>query len=150
MALFDIFKRDKHRKAEQRLQRPSKGVLKRAEKPKMVLPKSGKKVEAGKPASAGATAGKSDIASQTILSPHVTEKTTFLSEKGVYVFKISKRANKVMVKKSVKDMYGFQPKKISIVNVSSKKRSSRGKVGRKPGYKKAMVYLQEGDKIEIA
>ena len=146
MALFDIFKRDKHRKAEQRLQRPSKGVLKRAEKPKTVKSPSFAKATEGKET----TASKSDIASYTILAPHVTEKTTLLSEKNVYVFKVSKRTNKIMVKQSIKEMYGFSPKKISIVNVSSKKRSSRGHVGRKPGYKKAMIYLKEGDKIEVA
>lgn len=149
MALFDIFKRDKHRKAEQRLQRPSKGVLKRAEKSKTEKSKPVKAV-ADKPASVKTTASKSDIASQTILNPLITEKTTLLSESGVYVFRISKRANKIMVKQSIKEMYGFQPKKISIINVSSKKRSSRGHAGRKSGYKKVMVYLQEGDKIEMA
>lgn len=46
-------------------------------------------------------------------------------------------------------MYGFKPVKIRIINTHSKKRVVRGKKGMKPGFKKALVYLKEGDKIEF-
>ena len=46
-------------------------------------------------------------------------------------------------------MCGFEPIKIRIINVPLKKRIVRGKVGIKSGYKKALVYLKESDKIEF-
>jgi len=43
----------------------------------------------------------------------------------------------------------FDPIKVRIVNLPSKKTLARGKVGRKPGVKKAYVYLKKGEKIEF-
>jgi len=152
MALFDIFKKGskggKKRKAEEKLKRPSKGVLKRVEKNKGFQPEA---VSAEKKEKKTISVeNESELASKVISSPHITEKATFLSEKGVYVFKVMPKANKVMVRRAVKELYGFEPWKVSIVNISSKTRLSRGKKGVKSGYKKAMVYLKEGDKIELA
>jgi large subunit ribosomal protein L23 len=145
MALFDIFKKGlprkagKKRKADEKLKRPSKGALKEVEK----AAEEPEKEEIAKE-------GKSELASRVILFPHITEKTTLFSEKGVYSFRVSPKANKIMIKQSIREMYGFDPRKIRIINVPSKTRSLRGKKGVKPGYKKALVYLKEGDKIEIA
>ena len=149
MGLFDILK-GKKRKADKKLKRPSKGVLKSSEiKPDKALKSEAVKEE--KKEKAGAKESKSELASKIILSPHITEKTTLFSERGVYTFRVSPRANKIMVKKAIADMYGFEPRKIRITNMPSKVRSLRkGKKGVRPGYKKAEVYLKEGDKIEIA
>lgn len=151
MKLFDIFKREK-KKGEERLKRPPKGAFKRVEKSsKEVKNKEiqGEDKEEEKK-KAGATEGKSELASVIISSPHITEKTTTLAEQNVYVFKVSPRANKVMIKKAIKELYGFTPVGVSIVNIPPKVRSRRGKKGVKSGYKKAMVYLKEGDQIELA
>ena len=83
------------------------------------------------------------------LVPHITEKATFLSERGVYVFKIKPEVNKKMVEQAVREIYKVTPRKIAISYLPSKKRFVRGRYGEKKGLKKAVVYLKEGDKIEI-
>ncbi|MBU1159635.1 50S ribosomal protein L23 [Patescibacteria group bacterium] len=89
--------------------------------------------------------------SATILEkPHITEKNTVLNEKNAYVFKINPKASKIMVKRAIKETYGMMPEKVNIVYAPAKKRFVRGKYGTKSGFKKAIVYLKEGDKIEIS
>lgn len=135
MALFDIFKK---RKEKERF------VKKEKEKLKADIPgEPEKKSEALKKASAF-------VGSKIIIKPHVAEKSTMLSERGVYVFKVKPNANKVMVRQEIKKMYGKAPVKVNIVSLPSKKVFFRGKRGIKPGFKKAVVYLNKGEKIEIA
>jgi large subunit ribosomal protein L23 len=86
-----------------------------------------------------------------VLRPLITEKAHSQSEtNNVFTFKISEEANKTEVAKYIKSKYKVEPVKIAIVNVKGKKVFSRGKVGFKPGSRKAYVYLKKGDKIEIA
>jgi large subunit ribosomal protein L23 len=158
MALFDIFKKGlsrdkagKKRKADEKLKRPSKGALKRAESPAAVS-REGEKLTS-QPVDTKGKGGVeriSELAPRVILAPHVTEKTTFLSGQRVYVFRVIPKANKIAIKQAIKELYGIEPEKVSIANMPSKTRFSRGRAGVRPGYKKAMVYLKEGDKIEIA
>ena len=89
------------------------------------------------------------LASEFILRPHITEQSAFLAKQNVYTFRVHPSANKIIIKKAIKEMYGFEPIKINIINVPLKKRIVRGKVGIKSGYKKALVYLKESDKIEF-
>ena len=84
-----------------------------------------------------------------ILSPRITEKASDLSEKNVYIFNVDPRANKTQVKEAVKSLYKVTALKVNITRVPSKNIVSRGKRGVKTGGKKALVYLKEGDKIEI-
>ncbi|MEW5907842.1 MAG: 50S ribosomal protein L23 [Patescibacteria group bacterium] len=85
-----------------------------------------------------------------LIAPHVTEKATLLGGKGVYVFKISPRANKIMVRRAIKETYGVIPQKINIVYAPSKRRFVKGKYGTRTGFKKAIIYLKEEDKIETS
>ena len=82
-----------------------------------------------------------------IIGSHVTEKATTLGEKNVYVFKVKRDANKVLIGKEIKRLYNVKPVKINIINIPDKKIFMRGKYGTKRGYRKAMVYLKKGDKI---
>ncbi len=84
-----------------------------------------------------------------MVGPHITEKSTMLNERGVYVFRVRSRANKLMVKQAIKEAYKVSPEKVNVNYIPSKKRSVRGRRGIKAGFKKAMVYLKKGDKIEI-
>jgi len=87
---------------------------------------------------------------ESVLSrPRITEKASILSEQNMYVFEINKRANKSLVKMAVKELYKVNPTKVNIINSPSKAIVSRGIKGRKPGKKKAVVYLKKGDTIEI-
>lgn len=81
--------------------------------------------------------------------PHISEKATFLSENGKYVFKVYKNANKSEIKKAVSGLYGVAVKEVNIINIKTKVRMLRGRKGEKSGYKKAIVTLEKGHKIEI-
>jgi large subunit ribosomal protein L23 len=81
--------------------------------------------------------------------PHISEKATVLTDQNKYVFKIMPRANKVETKKAVENLYGVRVKDVNIINVHRKRRVLRGIEGFKTGYKKAIVTLEEGEKIEI-
>jgi len=84
-----------------------------------------------------------------IVSPHITEKATDLAAKNQYVFVVAQRANKGDIKRSVEKMYGVNVRLVRIVNVHSKKMRLGRIQGLKSGYKKAVVKVKEGQKIEI-
>lgn len=108
-----------------------------------------KETEEKEPVKKPVKLGKSDIASVVLVNPRITEKTNIQAEQGVYTFNIAKRSNKNLVKKAVEELYHVGVDKVRISNMPSKSRFVRGKRGIRPGYKKAVVYLKEGDKIEF-
>lgn len=87
-----------------------------------------------------------------IRSVLVTEKASLLSEKlNQYVFRVSPAANKIEIKHAVETLF---KKKVSRVNTAQvegkKKRERRADFGRRAHWKKAIVTLAAGEKIEIA
>ena len=156
MALFDIFRKSKQK--EDRLKRPPKGALKKplksGEKNISAEVSPSKKITASKPVSTKNVVGKeksSDLASIVFLAPHITEKTAVMAEgNNVYAFRVNTRANKITTEKAFRELYGFNPLKVRILNMPSKKRIVRGRVGMKSGFKKALIYLRKGEKIELA
>jgi large subunit ribosomal protein L23 len=97
-------------------------------------------------------AGKALDLAQVLIRPHVTEKASDLSERGVYAFEINGRANKMHVRQAVEKMFKVKPVKVAVLNNSPKySRNPRTNrvVLKKAGLKKAMVYLKKGDKIEF-
>jgi len=81
----------------------------------------------------------------------LTEKSSLLSEKqNKYVFRVSPRANKIEIKQAIERLF---QKKVVDVNTSNyagkKKRERTQNYGRKAHWKKAIVTLKEGDKIEF-
>lgn len=92
---------------------------------------------------------KEGLAYRLLKEPHISEKATKLSEDGKYVFKIYSQTNKSEIKKAIANLYGVAVKDVNIINIKTKKRLLRGKEGKKHGYKKAIVTLEKGHKIEI-
>ncbi len=90
------------------------------------------------------------LAYKVLASPHVTEKATNLSEVNQYVFKVLPGSNKIEIKKAIESLYGAEVEKVRIINVHKKKRRiGRTREGWKKGYKKAIVEIKKGQKIEI-
>ncbi len=87
---------------------------------------------------------------QIILRPIITEKGGLLEEYGQYLFKVAKDANKVEIKKAIEKLYKVRVDKVNVASVPSKFRRVGEHEGKKPGFKKAIVTLKEGEKIEIA
>ena len=87
-----------------------------------------------------------------LVRPHITEKATDLSEAGVYAFEISRRANKMDVRRAIEKYYKVKPVKIAVIMGITKTmknpRTGRMQV-KKTAIKKALVYLKKGDKIEF-
>jgi len=82
-------------------------------------------------------------------TPQVTEKATDLVKKNQYVFKVSSRANKNEVKKAIESVYGVDVISVRIINVPAKRRRLGRQRGWRKGYKKAIVKIKEGQKIEV-
>ena len=85
---------------------------------------------------------------KVLLNLRVTEKSSDKAEKGVYVFDVAPRTNKVQIKQAIKNIYKVDAVKVNIAQVPSKNVIARGKKGVKTGGKKAFVYLKAGDTIE--
>ena len=81
--------------------------------------------------------------------PHITEKATELSEAGQYIFKVWPNVNKIQIRKAVEQIYGVDVANVRTINIPSKKRRLGRTEGKKKGYKKAIVSVKKGQKIEI-
>jgi len=86
---------------------------------------------------------------KAILLPYITEKSQILTQKGEYVFKVSKDLTKPEIKKIIEKKYKEKIEKIRIVNVRPKEKRLGQIVGHKKGFKKAIVKLKEGQKIDL-
>jgi large subunit ribosomal protein L23 len=83
-------------------------------------------------------------------SPCITEKSSRLENDNFYIFKVEKDANKKLVKEAVENQYKVEVERVMIVNIPKKKKFEGRKIaGFKSGYKKAIVKVKEGQKIEL-
>lgn len=89
-----------------------------------------------------------------LIRPIVTEKMERLSEKlNQYGFIVDKRANKLEIKKAIKELYGVTVDSINTIRYSGKLKSRYTKSGflsgRTNSFKKAIVTLKKGEKIDF-
>ena len=86
-----------------------------------------------------------------ILSPVLTEKSSFLMEKGnQYVFKVAPGATKPEIKAAIEALFEVSVTKVNVVNLKGKaKRTARG-IGKRGDTRKAYVTLGEGQEISFA
>lgn len=88
---------------------------------------------------------------QVLLAPVVSEKSTFVADKGnQYVFRVASTATKPEIKSAVELMFKTQVKSVSVMNVHGKEKRSGKFIGRRKGWKKAYVALQAGQEINFA
>jgi len=146
MALLDFLKRKKNvEKAKENKKPVHVGVEKPVKKTEKVSvasatpapAKSAERIKAGK------------FSYSVIDRPHISEKATYLSENNQYVFKVSSSHNKNEVKKAMEGIYGVEVLSVNFIKVPAKKRRLGKVQGFKKGYKKAIVKIKEGQKIEI-
>ncbi len=81
----------------------------------------------------------------------LTEKSTLLSEKlNKYVFRVSPRANKIQIKQAVERLFQKKVVDVNTCNYAGKKKRERTvNFGRRAHWKKAIVTLAEGEKIDL-
>jgi large subunit ribosomal protein L23 len=86
---------------------------------------------------------------EVLLAPVVSEKSYSLIEDRKYSFRVHPDAHKTQVRQAVEELFGVKVQAVNIVQVRPKPKR-RGLVqGRRPGWKKAIVQLREGEAIEI-
>jgi len=89
-------------------------------------------------------------AQDIIIKPVITEKSTRLMEDNKYTFVVDKRANKVEIKKAVEELFDVKVNSVNTMNVRGKFRRLGVHRGFRPGWKKAIVTLDEDSKpIEV-
>jgi len=88
----------------------------------------------------------------TYIQPYITEKSNALAAQNKYVFLVLKRANKIIVKQLVEKTYKVKVANVNMIflSVSPKRLGARQALTRKGGYKKAIVTLKQGYKIDLA
>tara|TARA_B000000460_G_C21468792_1_gene371593 strand:- start:190 stop:483 length:294 start_codon:yes stop_codon:yes gene_type:complete len=86
----------------------------------------------------------------TIISPTITEKATFLSEQNKIVFKVHRGAKKNTIKNSIEKIFKVNVIKVNTINYKGKSKIVRGKKTKKSSYKKAIITLKKGQSIDLA
>lgn len=84
-----------------------------------------------------------------ILSPHITEKATLLSEHNAVVFKVADGASKPDIKAAVEALFDVKVKGVNTIVQKGKTKRWKGKAYKRSDVKKAIVTLAEGQSIDI-
>jgi large subunit ribosomal protein L23 len=86
---------------------------------------------------------------QVLIAPVVSEKSYALIEQNKYSFRVHEKAHKTQVRQAVEELFDVSVQGVNIVKVQSKPKRRGMSRGRRPGWKKAIVQLAPGEKIEI-
>jgi large subunit ribosomal protein L23 len=86
---------------------------------------------------------------EVIIAPVVSEKSYSLIEDNKYSFRVHPKAHKTQIRQAVEELFEVKVEGVNVVQVRSKPKSRGMHRGKKPGWKKAIVQLREGDRIEI-
>ena len=100
---------------------------------------------AKKPRAAAPDARHYDI----VLAPHITEKSTMLSENNSVVFKVAPRATKPEIKAAVEALFGVTVTGVNTIVSKGKTKRWKGRPYQRSDVKKAIVTLAEGQSIDI-
>ena len=113
---------------------------------------SAKATKDKKPLHAHAVALGQGRAHEVIRAPWFTEKALIGTEKGVYVFAVSRDASSREIAGAIKELYGVTPKAVRIVNIPGKRKALRTRrgFGHQAARRKAYVSLNTGDTITLA
>ena len=89
-------------------------------------------------------------AHKIIRRPLITEKSTLQKEMhNQLAFEVDRRANKIEIKRAVEKVFKVRVKTVRTLNYEGKRKRLGRTVGRRPHWKKAIVTLQPGEKIEF-
>lgn len=80
----------------------------------------------------------------------LTEKATTMEKHGKYVFMVKLSASKPEIRKAIEELYRVKVADVNTVISYSKAKRYGYKIGKKPKYKKAVVTLKAGEKIDTA
>jgi len=86
---------------------------------------------------------------EVLLAPVVSEKSYSLIADRKYSFRVHQDAHKTQVRQAVEELFGVKVERVNISQVKPKPKRRGLHRGKKPGWKKAVVQVREGDTIEI-
>jgi large subunit ribosomal protein L23 len=86
---------------------------------------------------------------QVLLAPVVSEKSYGLIEDRKYTFKVHPDAHKTQIRQAVEQMFDVKVERVNILKVQAKPKRRGMFRGTRPGWKKAIVQVREGDTIEV-
>jgi len=84
-----------------------------------------------------------------VLAPHITEKSTLLSEQNAVVFKVAGGASKPQIKAAVEALFNVNVTGVNTITQKGKTKKWKGTPYRRSDFKKAVVTLAEGQSIDI-
>lgn len=84
-----------------------------------------------------------------ILRPVITEKSSRLMENNQYTFEVHRDANKIQIRKAVEEIFKVKVLRVNTINVKSKPKRLGAFLGRSRSWKKAIVTLAPGERIEF-
>lgn len=84
-----------------------------------------------------------------IVAPHITEKSTLLSENNAVVFKVAEAATKPQIKEAVEALFDVKVVGVNTLVQKGKVKRWKGKPYRRTDMKKAIVTLAEGQSIDV-
>ena len=85
-----------------------------------------------------------------LVGPLLTEKGAAMKEnENKVLFRVSRQANKIEIKKAVEEIFKVKVDFVSTINCKGKKKRMGKYEGRRPDWKKAIITLKEGEKLEI-
>jgi large subunit ribosomal protein L23 len=88
----------------------------------------------------------------TVVRPVVSEKSTMLGDQGKYVFEVAPNANKIQIKRAIEEAFAekkIQVASINILRVPGKMRRLGRHIGMTRSWKKAIVTLRPGQRLEL-
>ena len=84
-----------------------------------------------------------------ISMPMVTEKSTLGSEHNQVTFRVPLSATKPEIKLAVEQLFKVKVKAVNTLRQKGKVKRFRGRIGKRPDFKKAIVSLAEGENIDV-
>jgi len=84
-----------------------------------------------------------------IIAPVITEKATMASEHNKVLFKVRKDATKPQIKEAVEKLFDVKVKSVNTLIRGGKVKAFKNKIGRQSDVKRAIVTLEEGQRIDV-
>jgi large subunit ribosomal protein L23 len=84
-----------------------------------------------------------------VLAPHITEKSTMLSETNSVVFRVAPRATKPEIKAAIEALFGVKVTNVNTIVAKGKTKRWKGKPYQRSDVKKAIITLAEGQSIDV-
>lgn len=86
---------------------------------------------------------------EVLRRPVITEKNTLLIEHNKYTFEVARSANKPQIKEAVEKAFKVKVSSVNVIHVPGKMRRAGRRRGMTSSWKKAVVTLEPGNKIEL-